>query len=336
MSSIFHYTDAAGLLGILSSQSLFATHYKYLNDLTEAAVIRELIMPILDSEAAEIFPQLVEKGWLSKKYYDVFGTGVHHLAAEKLYGSFVRAIDNVSPFFVTSLCRHDEETQAYEHGLLSQWRAYANTIGFAIEFDEQQLDSLLSLETASHAYAGFKSADVHYDKYDENFEPRLYEGLAGEMIWQVFEHDGVDISSVTGHFDIDNLVIEFAKSAPFFKHQSFSEEREYRIAAVCLRAGKVPDGGKRPSKTNQPPCKGRTNHPLHSTVCRSGQVSPGYIRHYWTAPVSGQTGRSTENSARNPKVGLQHSTIWHTLPGVAIIITLVVWVTWDAQEQSNS
>jgi hypothetical protein len=248
MSSIFHYTDAAGLLGILSSQSLFATHYKYLNDLTEAAVIRELIMPILDSESAEIFPQLVEKGWLSKKYYDVFGTGVHHLAAEKLYGSFVRAIDNVSPFFVTSLCRHDEETQAYEHGLLSQWRAYANTIGFAIEFDEQQLDSLLSLETASHAYAGFKSADVHYDKYDENFKPRLYEGLAGEMIWQVFEHDGVDISSVTGHFDIDNLVIEFAKSAPFFKHQSFSEEREYRIAAVCLRAGKVPDGEQRPAK----------------------------------------------------------------------------------------
>src|SRR3982074_1462784 len=73
-------------------------------------------------------------------------------------------------------------------------------------------------------------------------------GLAGEMIWQVFEHAGVDIRSVTGHFDIDNLVIEFAKSAPFFKHQSFSEEREYRIAAVCLRAGKVPDGEKCPAK----------------------------------------------------------------------------------------
>ena len=248
MSSIFHYTDAAGLLGIPSSKSLFATHYKYLNDLTEAAVIRELIMPILDSEAAEIFPQLVGKGWLNKGYYEQYGIGVHRLEAEKLYGSFVRAIDNVSPFFVTSLCRHDKETQAYEHGLLSQWRAYANTVGFAIEFDEQQLDSLLSLETASHAYAGFKSADVHYDKYEEKFEPRLYEGLAGEMIWQVFEHDGVDISSVTGRFDIDALVIKFAQAAPFFKHQSFSEEREYRIAAVCLRAGKVPDGEKRPAK----------------------------------------------------------------------------------------
>ena len=136
MSSIFHYTDAAGLLGILSSKSLFATHYKYLNDTTEAAAIRELMMPILESEIEEIFPKLIEKGWLSKEYYDAYGTGVDRLEAAKLYGSFVGAIDNVSPFFVTSLCRHDKGTQSYEQGLLSQWRAYANTVGFAIEFDE--------------------------------------------------------------------------------------------------------------------------------------------------------------------------------------------------------
>jgi hypothetical protein len=37
MTAIFHYTDANGLKGILSSNTLFATHYKYLNDLTEAA-----------------------------------------------------------------------------------------------------------------------------------------------------------------------------------------------------------------------------------------------------------------------------------------------------------
>ena len=62
MSAIFHYTDSNGLLGILSSNSLFATHYKYLNDLTEGAAIRDLILPIIEDEIAEITPKLVVRG----------------------------------------------------------------------------------------------------------------------------------------------------------------------------------------------------------------------------------------------------------------------------------
>jgi hypothetical protein len=58
MSSIFHYTDADGLLGILSTNSLYATHYKYPNDITEAATVRELLLPILESEIAVITPKL--------------------------------------------------------------------------------------------------------------------------------------------------------------------------------------------------------------------------------------------------------------------------------------
>jgi hypothetical protein len=54
MPSVFHYTDSAGLLGILSSDSLFATDYRYLNDVTEAGVIRDLIMPVFEVEIAEI------------------------------------------------------------------------------------------------------------------------------------------------------------------------------------------------------------------------------------------------------------------------------------------
>jgi hypothetical protein len=54
MPSVFYYTDSAGLLGILSSDSLFATDYRYLNDVTEAGVIRDLIMPVFEVEIAEI------------------------------------------------------------------------------------------------------------------------------------------------------------------------------------------------------------------------------------------------------------------------------------------
>ena len=44
---VYHYTDRPGLEGILSTQTLFATHYRYLNDTSEiqhiqTALIRNL------------------------------------------------------------------------------------------------------------------------------------------------------------------------------------------------------------------------------------------------------------------------------------------------------
>src|SRR4029077_19426106 len=100
MPSLFHYTDAKGLLGILESETLFATDYRYLNDATEGQVIRELIMPILEAEVAQITPQLIEKRWLIKDFYHEHGVSGHPMQAEKLYASLVRAVNNVSPFFV--------------------------------------------------------------------------------------------------------------------------------------------------------------------------------------------------------------------------------------------
>src|SRR5262249_37150111 len=104
MASVFHYTDSAGLLGILSSRSLFATHYRYLNDISEGSLIRELILPILENEIIEI-----------------------------------------------NFCLHTEEN-TIKHGLLSQWRGYAGSAGFAIEFDEPELCELIRVENDTYAY----------------------------------------------------------------------------------------------------------------------------------------------------------------------------------------
>src|SRR5579859_4672858 len=43
MSSIFHYTDTAGAVGILISKSLFASDIRYLNDSSEGALIDSLM-----------------------------------------------------------------------------------------------------------------------------------------------------------------------------------------------------------------------------------------------------------------------------------------------------
>jgi hypothetical protein len=55
MSSVFHYTDSAGLLGILKSKSLYATDYRYLNDVSEGSMIRDLIVPLFVQDISSLW-----------------------------------------------------------------------------------------------------------------------------------------------------------------------------------------------------------------------------------------------------------------------------------------
>ena len=150
MSSVFHYTDSAGLLGIFSSKSLFATHYRYLNDVSEGSLIRDLILPIFEDEIAEINLKLRERGLL-RGFYEFHGVRGDRLQAEGFYTSLVSSLDNDTPLFVLSFCRHTEE-KTIKHGLLSQRRAYAGSAGFAIEFDVDELDELMRVECDTFAY----------------------------------------------------------------------------------------------------------------------------------------------------------------------------------------
>jgi hypothetical protein len=233
MASIFHYTDAAGLVGIVTSKSLFATHYRCLNDSTEAKVIRDLIMPILEREVAIVTPKLIERGWLKPAFYEEYGANGHRIQAESIYRAIVQTIDNVSPYFVLSFCRHDENTDQFEHGLLSQWRGYSNGGGVAIEFDEAGIDAFLHSEDAQFIYGVSKTSDVLYENFESLFKPEQFEGLAGALIAKLFGNQ--DTSQITGKKNIDEVIRDYILVAPFLKHAGFREEREYRMVLAPVR-----------------------------------------------------------------------------------------------------
>jgi hypothetical protein len=237
MASVFHYTDTAGLTGILSSETLLASDPRFLNDASEVSIIRDLLLPILEKEIAEITPKLIEKKWL-KGFYEFHGISGHRLQAEGFFKTLIRLVNDVSPLFVISFCKHEEGSNEFAHGLLSQWRGYGDKGGFAIEFDEAGMDELLKEEKKTFAYAGYKSGDVLYDNYEQLFVAPDYQGLAGEMIQRIFEPR--DVSEVTGVKDIDAFMPTFMSVAPFMKHWGFREEREYRILFSCVQRDKLP------------------------------------------------------------------------------------------------
>jgi hypothetical protein len=270
MTPIFHYTNAAGLLGILKSKALWATHYRYLNDTSEAAVIRSLILPILEEETAKIMPKLAERGLL-KGYYEFHGGRADALLAEGQYKSLVRVIDEVSPFYVLSFCKHQSRTPDFRHGLLSQWRGYGESGGFAIEFDEQQLDNLLQSETSEFAYAFIKTGDVLYKNHKGIFDRNKFTGLASELIRRIFESQQ-DISELTGQANVDEIAVEFSKIAPFLKHRGFREEHEYRVMGACIRKSKIPPEDGRQHKDIKFRLKGGLIVPYIELLEKSGTL----------------------------------------------------------------
>jgi hypothetical protein len=58
---VYHYTTQAGLKGILQSQTLHATHYKYLNDFTEMQQILPKLVELLCPEARNILAALAKQ-----------------------------------------------------------------------------------------------------------------------------------------------------------------------------------------------------------------------------------------------------------------------------------
>jgi hypothetical protein len=238
MSSVFHYTDSAGLLGILSSKSLFATDYRSLNDVSEGSMIRGLILSVFEAEIAEITPKLAEKGLL-RGFYEFHGARGHRLQAEGFYKSIVKSLDDTTPPFVLSFCRHTEE-KTIKHGLLSQWRGYAGSAGFAIEFNEPELVELIKIERETFAYPVMRSNYVRYKGYDDLFDPKVYRGVAGELTRRIFEpRDVSDITGRMGDKEMDEVMINFANTAAFLKHEGFQEEQEYRIVAGRVDQDKI-------------------------------------------------------------------------------------------------
>ncbi|MEA2921084.1 MAG: hypothetical protein QOF07_1047 [Bradyrhizobium sp.] len=233
-------------MGIIGSGTIYATDYRYLNDSTEGGEIRKLLLPIFEAETAKVTAKLVDKGLLSADFYKDHGERGHRLQAEGLYRAFATVADRVSPVFVSSFCKHDEGSEIFESGLLSQWRGYASGGGFAIEFDEDGIDTLAKRESEKYAVVGFKTEDVLYDRFERIFGAKDYEGLAGSMIADLFE--ARDISHITGKRDIDRTMIKFLSVAPFLKNPGFREEREYRMTISNISRGHIPDGEKRAPK----------------------------------------------------------------------------------------
>lgn len=245
--SLFHYTTAAGLIGILESESLFATHYNFLNDGTEGQLILDLLLPRMEHELRTATPQLVEKGILKKEILRLDDT-LYREEAERMLRAMTSTTNSIAPFFITSFCIHSPGTIEYENGLLSQWRAYARG-GFAIEFDELALDELNKIENGRFKYHGIMTNTVTYKNHANELSDEQFGGFARTILRKIFPDNLPAVDAILGSKTTDEFAQPFLVKAPFLKNENFAEENEYRIVALCQLPTVTAPSDKRPYKS---------------------------------------------------------------------------------------
>lgn len=232
---LFHYTSETGLFGILNSQCLWATHWQHLNDSGEFLHLREelpkLIYPVLENflqkqalEVANYEQMILDEGGI-----DVVCTKLGQELVHCMYQTLLKSNpkDQLFEFYITSFCTPEGDyAEVRNHGLLSQWRYYGQTGGYALVFDTAQLESLMEHEH-SRWPCMLTLGEIGYSSTPKEVLLRNLEALPElqNAIAQWVAH--LDSSMAT-----ENLLQPFINCCARFKHWAFAEEREVRLFAV--------------------------------------------------------------------------------------------------------
>jgi hypothetical protein len=194
---LFHYTDAAGLKGILQSERLFATDLRFMNDSGELFYARNLISEVTSTELSS------QPEPLSKIFHQVFE---------------LLEVVAVHAFYAACFCE--------EGDVLSQWRAYGNGGGgYAIGFDTAALISNLM---DPKGWSIFRKVDYDPDSQRERIRSILQSrfSICNQCSTKFPEHPELEsaLRRCASHA-IRSLFWEFS----CMKNPLFSEEKEWRV-----------------------------------------------------------------------------------------------------------
>jgi hypothetical protein len=193
---LYQYTTPEGLIGIVTTNTLWATSVFYLNDSRELIggieIAHNYLRNIKDGSFSQQQTDRVE--WLLNDIRD-FGKAFH-----------------TKPTFVASLTTQKDQ--------LSQWRAYCRGGGFAIGFPADQLRECVQSQ----------HCDLHQCIYQNDQQRELMTLTVESIARHWIENSQLPVNEDNDRFKISGqLAWELLRTASRIKDDSFAEERESRI-----------------------------------------------------------------------------------------------------------
>lgn len=147
---LFHYTGAAGVVGIITSGTLWATNAEFLNDQEEYRWFFTQRFPALLRKAIDRADEGIHDPMTRMKIAAQPGgdAAAKNAWFEGLQHLFAENIRDMEDPYVTSFCAASSPLMS-AHGLLSQWRGYGREGGYAVVFDTKGLEELWPREGAT-------------------------------------------------------------------------------------------------------------------------------------------------------------------------------------------
>lgn len=230
---LYHYTTWEGLQGILDTQTLWATNYKFLNDYSEIILFRDKLISLIRPHVHDAYKKLIiHSPQVEQKINDCGGIDqvVQH-DAEVVVDAQYNALGN--EIYILSFCGQHDNPKINNNGLLSQWRGYGAGGGAVLVFDTIKLEKTLELEAKRFEYGVGLIADLVYSDDEKKLSDELSEQLSilADIVEQLFDHTYL---SQKEHIDLSKGYIPFVHCISRYKHYGFSEENEVRIVALPM------------------------------------------------------------------------------------------------------
>jgi hypothetical protein len=214
---LFHYTTIPGIIGIATNRQLWATSIRHLADAKEFSYAHQMLASTLRDRASTSTQDIIST-------VDAILVHLTRQGESKL--SFSGSLGSI---FVISFSR--------EGDLLSQWRAYCPSGGYALGF---RSEILLKLATEQ----GF---ELRQCSYDEEEHRRECERITATVLTAVADvpvdvresligtPTKISIQALQALYPIQHKVVhEIQAFAPVWKHPSFREEAEWRLVSKPL------------------------------------------------------------------------------------------------------
>jgi hypothetical protein len=214
---LYHYTTLDGLLGILKTKSIWATHCRYLNDYSELGLFRDKLVSF-------ILPYVEQK--IGQQ-----GRLLNHIQhdAEVVVDELYKATGD--GIYILSFCGQHKKSHINDNGLLSQWRAYGAGGGFALVLNTHKLEEILKVEAERFEYSWMMLADLIYSDDDDRFKRELSNDLSTitEVVKVFFDPTKSDDEKIE---EGKKARTPFIKCISRYKHCGFSEENEVRVVVI--------------------------------------------------------------------------------------------------------
>lgn len=203
---IYHYTNDAGLRGILETGQLWLTDIFNLNDPSELSHGFSHAVNILNSKAEQGPPE-------------------SRVFAENFSAFHKNGMRGSAHYFVCSFSTDGND--------LGQWRAYAdNGRGYALGFDAKALEGAFTKENGAPIPS---NCTFHLD-----YKDAVLENIHRQMIESMFDLislprgrnlDSTTINSYMTELSV-LLSVHVLRAALFFKHAAYTNEMEFRFLQV--------------------------------------------------------------------------------------------------------